>query len=355
MKLPSFSAVFVIAFLVSHTAFAEIPEKLHRLILTKAPEMDANGDGKVTMEELEKAFPDLPKNYQRVIRGALPDIGVEGDSDTEVSRKQNCLLMGHSFFRPVADGMKEHAHRAGFTDHHPRVVSSGAASGAPLSLWNNDGNRKLIQEILDAGGIEMMGMTFFPELPGHPHIGPEIEAIEGYDNWINYALQSNPDLKRVFIAVSWDYLTDRMKGGEKPQKERIAMIDRAVAKMQSHIEILRKKYPKVEFQCIPYGYGAYELEKRLGSGELPGIEHRRTPDKKGLEASIYRDKTGHASPILIELSQLIWLRAIFGIDLVKDYPDYESEYDLAMLKQIAMDLMETHEEKYGKPRSGGGK
>jgi hypothetical protein len=86
----------------------------------------------------------------------------------------------------------------------------------------------------------------------------------------------------------------------------------------------------------------------------PGIKHRLRPDNESTEVSIYRDKTGHAAPILVELSELIRLRAIYGVDLVKDYPDYESEYDLGLLKQIAMDVMKAHEQKYGVPRSGNG-
>ena len=221
-----------VTFLSAIPAFAEIPEKLHRQILAKAPQVDANGDGKITIEELEKAFPELPKNYQRVIRGVLPD------------------------------------------------------------------------------------------------------------------------MERIFIAVSWDYYTDRMTRKEKPQPERIRMIDAAVAKIESHIDILRKRYPSVTFQCIPYGYGAYEIEKRLRTGDLPGIKHRLSPDKVSAAASIYKDKTGHPASILVELSELIWLRAIYGVDLIKDYPDYESEYDLALLKQIATDVMKAHEDEYGVPRSG---
>jgi hypothetical protein len=52
---------------------------------------------------------------------------------------------------------------------------------------------------------------------------------------------------------------------------------------------------------------------------------------------------------------LIWLRAIYGVGLVNDYLDYESDYDLGLLKQIAMDVMEAHDDRYGAPGSGRGK
>lgn len=348
MKLPNYLILLLAALLSVHSAVAEVPEKLESLILSKAPQIDANKDGAVTRAEVEKAYPNLPERYQSVIRKGIPDIG-EGSPRSKpapvVAGDANWLLMGHSFFKPVADGIEDHAHRAGFEDHRSVVVMSGSASGAPLSLWNNEEKRTTIQDILDAGGIETIGMTFYPYIPGRGNLSPEIEELVGYDNWINYAVESKSDLKRVFIAVSWAYIY----GGKAPLEDRIKTVDRAVAKMQSHVEILREKYPDIDFQVIPYGHGAFELERLLTAGKLDGVEHLKTPDRQGLEASIYRDNGGHASPILVEASRLIWLRALYGVDLMEDYPEYGSDYDEDILKKIAMDVMAAHEEKYPMP------
>ena len=257
----------------------------------------------------------------------------------------NWLLMGHSFFRPVASEIEGHAHRAGFDEHRSVVIMSGGASGAPLSLWNNEEKRKNIQDILDAGGIENLGMTFYPYLPERRGVDPEIEEIVGYDHWVKYAVESKSDLKRVFVAVSWAYIS----GGSAPLAERVQTVERAVAKVQSHIGVLKERYPEVDFQVIPYGFGAFELEKRLMAGELNGVEHLKTPDRQGLDASIYRDDTGHASPILVEQSVLIWLRALYGVELLKDYPSYDSAYDPDTLRKIAMDVVAAHEAKYPAP------
>ena len=70
------------------------------------------------------------------------------------------------------------------------------------------------------------------------------------------------------------------------------------------------------------------------------------PNRKVHKASIYRDDTGHACPILAELSTLIWLRALYGVDLVNDFAAFETEYDAELLKQIATDVMEQHDENY---------
>ena len=47
------------------------------------------------------------------------------------------LFMGHSFFRPVADGVAVHPPQAGIAGHSQTVVFAGGCNGAPLSLWND--------------------------------------------------------------------------------------------------------------------------------------------------------------------------------------------------------------------------
>ena len=97
---------------------------------------------------------------------------------------------------------KMHAHRGGSKDQRCRVFSGVAASGAPCSLCRNESKRKLIQGILEGFEIKSFGLTSFLEIPGHRHIGPEFEALEGYENWFEYAVKSNSHQTKVFIAVS---------------------------------------------------------------------------------------------------------------------------------------------------------
>ncbi|MEM6917211.1 MAG: hypothetical protein AAF491_11655, partial [Verrucomicrobiota bacterium] len=257
----------------------------------------------------------------------------------------NCVLMGHSFFAPPARDIEAYAELAGITDLDVGFVMSGSASGAPLSLWNNPENKAKIQSLLDTGGIEMMGMTYFPHLLSKKGAGPEIEELVGYDNWVKYAVETNPGLERVFVAIPWAAID----GGSFPKNERIKRVESAITKIHSHIDVLRERYPSVTFQCIPYGRGAFILEDYLERGELKGIEHFQMPDRKGHKASIYRDNTGHACPILAELSTLIWLHALYGVDLVNGFDAFETEYDAALLKQIATDVVAQHNENYNAP------
>ncbi|MEM7600420.1 MAG: hypothetical protein AAF357_03270 [Verrucomicrobiota bacterium] len=337
-----------LVFFSSNSLRAEVPDKAQRALLSKAPQIDSNGDKKISMAELEKAYPQLPERFQQAIRKQFPDIGganTPGETDAETVEKVNCVLMGHSFFAPPARDIEAYAEQAGITDLDVGFVMSGSASGAPLSLWNDPGNRKQIQALLDTGSVEMMGMTYFPHLLSKKGAGPEIEELVGYDNWVKYAVETNPKLERVFIAVPWAYI----EGGSAPQDERIKMVEAGITKIHSHIDVLRERYPSVTFQCIPYGRGAFILEDYLERGELNGIEYFQMPDRQGHKASIYRDNTGHACPILAELSTLIWLRALYGVDLANDFTAFETEYDASLLKQIAMDVVDQHDDHYSAP------
>ncbi|MEM9280487.1 MAG: hypothetical protein AAGA96_01550 [Verrucomicrobiota bacterium] len=332
----------------SNSLHAEVPERAQRALLSKAPQVDSNGDKTISMAELEAAFPQLPPRFQQAIRREIPGIGGTDAPETtgvETVGDVNCVLMGHSFFAPPAREIEAYAKLAGINDQEVEFVMSGSASGAPLSLWNNPENRSRIQALLDTGGVEMMGMTFFPHNLAKKGAGPEIEELVGYENWVNYAVEKNPGLERVFIAASWAPI----EGGTAPLERRKERIESAIAKIHSHIDVLRERYPSVTFQCIPYGRGAFELEGYLAKGELEGIEHFQMPDRKSLGKSIYRDKTGHACPILAELSTLIWLRAIYGVDLVNDFAEFETNYDAALLKQIATDVVAAHDERYNAP------
>lgn len=91
----------------------EIPERLERRILAQAPQIDANGDGVITVSEIQSAYPHLPEDHQRVIRRHLPDITFTEESSLPQSNEagvddENWLLLGHSFFRPPAELIEEY-------------------------------------------------------------------------------------------------------------------------------------------------------------------------------------------------------------------------------------------------------
>ena len=101
-------------------------------------------------------------------------------------------------------------------------------------------------------------------------------------------------------------------------------------------------YPGVVFYDIPYGQAAGELYLLYNAGSLPGI----TTLVDGNGGGIFSDDFGHADDILVELGQLVWLRAIYDVGLASyDYdPGYATD-----LKAIADAILDGHDPAYDAP------
>lgn len=239
----------------------------------------------------------------------------------------NSVYIGHSFFVPFANGMPAHAAEAGFVDHEQWSFFSGGASGAPLALWNNAGKRATIQSMLDAGDVQILGMTYHPTYP----------TIEGYRNWVNYALEQNPDT-RFFIALPW---------ATSPGNSTAAAFEsfwHLYHPLVSHalVDELRAEFPGVDFFCVPYGQSAAELYTLYDANNLPDV----TTLVSSSGDAIFRDAFGHADEILEDLGRLVWLRALYGVDLstYSHDPGYITD-----LKAIAQSIMDTHDPAYDAP------
>ncbi len=239
----------------------------------------------------------------------------------------NSLFMGHSFFRPFADGMPFHAAQAGIVGHTQSTVTAGGSNGAPQALWENASKRAEIQAILDGGDIELFGMTYHGDYP----------TSEGYENWIEYALAQNPNT-RFALALPW---------GPNPESTSAAAYASNWHLGHSTgwhdlIDTLRALYPGVDIFCIPYGQSALELRLLFAAGNLDDVDFlvSATGD------AIYADTFGHADDILKDLGRLVWLNAIYDVDLTT-YA-YDPGY-IADLKGIAQSIMDGHNAAYGEP------
>ena len=233
----------------------------------------------------------------------------------------NSLFIGHSFFRPFADGMPFHAAQAGIVGHTQSTVIAGGANGAPQALWENASKRAEIQAILDGGDIELFGMTYHGNFP----------TSVGYENWIEYALARNPNT-RFSLALPW-----------APNPESTSAAAYASDWHLGHstdwhdlIDTLRGFYPGVDIFCIPYGQSAPELRLLFAEGNLDDVDFLVS----GTGDAIYSDAFGHADAILIDLGQLVWLNAIYEVDLAT-YA-YDPGY-IADLKGIAQSIMDGHD------------
>jgi len=254
--------------------------------------------------------------------GPLADAGT---NPSPVQTGYNSLFIGHSFFIPVARGMVAHAERAGIEGHQQQTVFSGGETGAPQALWNNANKSAQIKAILDQGDIELFGLTYHPSYPG----------LNGYTNWIDYALERNPDLA-VFIGLPWQPEPARYDSETYMNAWEVGHPSIA----HGHIDALRERYPNLTIFCIPYGEGAAVLHQLQSSGELPDVDAvQSSADNRG----IFRDRLGHGESMLIQLSQLVWLRAIYGVDLIAY--DHDPGYSVD-LKTIATEIITRHEAAY---------
>lgn len=235
------------------------------------------------------------------------------------------VFIGHSFFRPFADEMPFHATQAGIVGHTQNVVFRGGANGAPEALWNDPVTRAEIQGYLDAGDVEVFGMTGHSDYP----------ALTGYINWFDYALAQNPNT-RFMLALPWlgqpaSYTASAYAS---------AWHATHAGPWHDFVDTMRALYPNVDIFCNPYGQSGPELRLLFDAGNLPGITAVQGP----AATSLHTDTLGHAGHILKDLGELVWLNRIYDIDLLTyGYnPPWTTD-----LKAIAQSIMDAHNAEYG--------
>ena len=234
----------------------------------------------------------------------------------------NSLFIGHSFFRPFAEGMPDYAAAAGIAGHSQSVVFAGGENGAPLALWNDPIKSAQIKAYLDSGDVELFGMT--------THENP---TTEGYENWIDYALAKNPTT-RFFVGLPWlPYPESYANGAIYASTWHTAH----AGDWHSFIDSIRALYPGVDIYAIPYGQSAGELRILQDAGNL-----QAAPNLKGDAAdSIFTDTLGHPGDILRDLGRLVWLNAIYDVDL-STYT-YGPSWGTTDMNAIAKSIMDAHD------------
>lgn len=235
------------------------------------------------------------------------------------------LYIGHSFFAPFANGMPGHTATAGIPNHSQSLVFNGGANGAPQALWENTSKRNAIQAALNTGNVELFGMTYHPTYPG----------TVGYENWIDYALAQNPDT-RFFIGLPWLTTPEAFSAASYANLWQ-TFHDTA---WHDFIDQLRALYPGVDIYCIPYGQSALELRNLYAAGDLDDDVSALTG---AASSAIFTDSLGHPGNILRDTGRLVWLNAIYGVDLstYSHNPGYTAD-----LKAIAQSIMDTHDPNY---------
>jgi len=257
----------------------------------------------------------------------------------------NMLLIGNSFFKPYADHLNNLATEANLNEHNSTVVKRGGENGRPINLWNdsNTEEHQLIKSTLDQGNIEVFGMTS----------GYDIDSdnpTEGHSAWINYALQNNPNII-IFIAIGSFDFPNGNSNGTRPDWDTFAS-DNGFNSIQEfydyyineliHKEIvdeLRLEFPSTIIFTIPTGWATKNLAQMNLNNELLDDISMVGPKS----SSIFTDEKGHQGQIVIETGTLVWLEAIYDVDLNTN--SYETGFTTD-LHSIANEIISNHDSNY---------
>lgn len=238
-------------------------------------------------------------------------------AEAKTAKGVHCLFIGHSFFIPVARRFPEFAKQAGVTEHTQQGVFSGGKSGAPGSLWANEKKKAEILAFLKTGKVELLGMTYYNE---------DNSSIDDYKTWIDEALKHNPKTE-FFIGLPWG-----TNGAGREVDEYVAAGNKFHETVYAiTIVKLRKMYPNNKIRFTYYGQASSELKKRFESGKLPELKQLM-----GTKDAIYRDRLGHANAMLLDLAAVVWLSALYEVDI--DKAELKLDYQ-ADLKAIAKEIL----------------
>ena len=253
------------------------------------------------------------------------------------------LLIGNSFFKPYANNLEIVALDAGFSNHNANVVFRGGENGRPINFWNdsNSAEHQEIKAILDGGGIEIFGMTSGADLEN---------PTEGHRAWIAYALQNNPDIS-IFIAIPPFDFPAGQTNGPRPDWQTFAedngfdnvieFYDYFVNDLvhKQIVDPLRLEFPSTKIFTIPTGWATMNLAEMNQEGLLLDQIDMFGPKP----TSIFTDEKGHQGQIAIETGTLVWLEAIYNVDLNTNSYDTGFATDLHL---IANEISSDHDSNY---------
>jgi hypothetical protein len=228
----------------------------------------------------------------------------------------NMLLMGNSFFRPYAERFSELALDADFLEHRDTIVMRGGVYGTPIGLWTTEDTNTEIKQILDSGNIDILGMTWYFN---------ENNPLSGFTEWIDYALQRNPNIK-IFVHIPpIDFPADWQQTAEDYGYNNIRDLYGYLVGDLTHksvIDQLRELYPSTEIFTLPTGWATFDL--------VDQYENNLLLDDISLfgsyDDSIFRDTKGHQGKIVVNTGALIWLNGLYGVNLRTNDSDTGFQY-----------------------------
>ena len=204
---------------------------------------------------------------------------------------ESMVLMGHSFFWPVAELFSYLASTGNAPGHTQNLYVAGSDQGAPEAFWNNDEQRTRIQDTLASGDIDTVGMTYHPAYP----------TSVGYRAWIDEALKHNPDT-RFFIAIPWPLNPTALSPNDYQDLWQSGMDELNSGLLAE----LQTAYPDTTIIVIEYGQIAADLYLTYDNGSIYGLDSAIGSN------GVFTDAMGHPGPVLTEQAAELWLEALYN-------------------------------------------
>lgn len=264
----------------------------------------------------------------------------ENEAPIQAIEGLNSLYMGHSYFRKQAEAMQEYAEIAGIEGHQTTSFFHGGYKGSAAAIWEDvvPGSKANVEAELDAGDIQMFGMTLFVDADAvegdltHPD-----SQVQGMKNWIEYARERNPDTI-FFIALPWlggplTYVGETGDPHTSGYLEYEAAILDSEEALEGMVDELRETFTDSEIFLNAYGQGSLELRTRYNQGNLPDVD---TLVSDGDQLGIHSDTHGHAEQLLTDLNTLIWMESLYGYNVLEFEKEYSYETDIkAIAHEVA--------------------
>ena len=248
------------------------------------------------------------------------------------------LLMGNSFFRPYAEKFDDMVSYTEIENHDATTVFRGGENGNPYNFWNDsDTNQhQQIKSALDQGNIELFGMTC-----GASRDLDIPDILSGIRNWIQYAVDRNPDIS-IFLAIPTitypaDWEERAQEFGLDSADEFYDYFDNSVH--SNIVDQLRIEFPSTIIFTVPTGRVTQNIVDMYNDNSLlDDIDFFGTQS-----TAIFRDDLGHQGDIVLEGGGMVWLNSIYQINL-EDF-DYDTGFNTD-LHQIAIDVMNNYPSSY---------
>ncbi len=334
-------SVFLILILVFATALQgqRVSDQQLDRLLKRFPEADANGDGKLSMDEALEYRKNLtstdgkgmrraggtsfdvdpgwekddfpkhavslrsPEEIKALYKGSFPDLPKSDDGVLRI------VGTGHSFMAPGYKTLPLICEADGFTQ--PLFTHTGGGmTGSARYKWEQENGifqfdrkptPKLLAAISNAGWDAMMWGPYFNDRP------------EYYSCWIDFCLKYQPDMK-FYLSDAWIRLFPL---GANPPKSEAACTPEVLMKLEAEhyagfkqlVDTLNAKYPGKVF-ILPTSRAMTLAAVHQVKGELPGVEglHRLI---SGKERSLWRDNLGHIGPGFDRLEGYVFYATLY--------------------------------------------